>query len=187
MMKALLTNRLALGLLVVATVVVLGIGAVIASRNVTSDVRCETDIPVEKDVEDARAFGAAFEPESWTAEWANHPDSVSALWRDSTGLLHVDYLRYNCGLTRTHLDEYGFDISLGGYEDWERTAQCEADGLILHEFDVVYEGQDYRTRFWLQPASGTRLAALQLTFPATRMADMDTYAARLFPALSVCQ
>ena len=145
------------------------------------------NIPVEQDVEEARAYGAAFETDTWKAEWANHPDSVSALWRDSTGLLHVDYLRYNCGLTRANLDEYAFDISLAGYESWERTAQCESDGLILHEFDVVYDGQDYRTRFWLQPTSETRLAALQLTFPATRMDDMNTYAARIFPALSACQ
>jgi hypothetical protein len=59
--------------------------------------------------------------------------------------------------------------------------------VILHEINVIYTGQDYRTRFWLQPVSDTRLVALQLTFPVTRLSDLDIYAARLFPELSACK
>ncbi len=187
-MRRRVTSRRRLVLLGVAILVVVAGGvAIVLSRNMRGGGTCTTSIPVEKDVKDALAYGAAFEPEQWKPDWANHPDSVSARWFDGTGLAHVDFLRYNCGLTRADLDQYACQISLGGYDRWQRTAQCEKNGVILHEFNVIYTGQDYRTRFWLQPMSDTRLVALQLTFPATRLSDLDKYAARLFPELSACK
>ena len=168
-------------LLIAVTVFVVG------APNLNRPQTCSTSIPIDQDVQASLAYGAAFEPETWKEDYANHADSVSARWIDDTGLAHVDYLRYNCGLTSADLDQYRFDISLSGYEHWERTAQCEADGIRLHEFNIIYTGQDYRTRFWLQPVSDTRLVALQLTFPATRQSDMDKYAARLFPQLASCE
>ena len=171
-----------------AALILVAIIAVVGSASYLNRPQtCSTSILVEQDIRAALAYGGAFEPSTWKEDHANHEQAVSARWFDDTGLAHVDYLRYNCGLTSADLDQYRFDISLGGYEHWERTAQCEAEGVRLHEFNVLYAGQDYRTRFWLQPVSDTRLVALQLTFPATRQSDMNLYAARLFPGLSSCK
>lgn len=174
-----------LALLAIIVVLIVGVG-VVAYQTTQGSGKCTTTIPADQDMQQAVSYGAAFEPATWQRDSLDHGDSISARWWDSTGMGHLDYLRYNCGLTRANLDNYAFNISLGGYESWERTAQCEKDGLILHEFKVKYTGQDYRTRFWLDPVNDTRLAAFQLTFPATRLNDMETYAQRLFPTLVSC-
>ena len=171
--------------LLVVIVLVAGLG-VVAYQRLQSGGTCSTTISAAEDMQKALFYKTAFEPATWQQDALDHGDSISARWWDDTGMGHLDYLRYNCGLTRANLDNYAFNISLGGYESWERTAQCEKAGTVLHEFNVKYTGQDYRTRFWLKPVNDTRLAAFQLTFPATRLADMDTYAQRLFPDLATC-
>jgi hypothetical protein len=174
-------TRVALSIVMVLLIGVIG---VIVYRN--QGGTCSTSIPAADDMQQALKYRAAFAPAAWQEDSLDHGDSISARWWDSTGMGHLDYLRYNCGLTRANLDNYAFNISLGGYENWERTAQCEKGNLILHEFKVKYTGQDYRTRFWLESVNDTRLAAFQLTFPATRLSNMDTFAQRLYPDLPTC-
>lgn len=172
---------------VFALVIVMVGAVVVLSQALNRPQTCSTSIPVEQDIQESVAFQHAFESPQWTLDYANHESSVSARWYDQSGLGHLDYLRYNCGLTTADLDKYRFDISLGGYDRWQRLAQCELNGVRLHEFAVVYDGnQDYRVRFWLKPVNNTRLAAFQLSFPVERQQDMETYAARLFPELSAC-
>lgn len=170
-----------------ALVIVLGVvGGIFYFKNSQQPRSCTTAIPVDEDMQTALSYGLVFEAPQWAVESENHEFSVSVLWRDESGLGHLDYLRYNCGLRKIDLDEYKFDISLGGYDSYQETAVCENDDLRLREFDTVSGGVDYRTRFWLQPVNDTRLVAFQLSFPVTRQDDLDLYSARLFPMLSGC-
>src|SRR5512134_842319 len=107
MVSRVFSTRRQLAAVLVLVLAVLGVLAVQAVVN--RPQTCTTTIPAEQDLEVALAYGAALESSDWKADYADHGDSISARWTDETGIGHLDYLRYNCGLTTADLDNYRFD------------------------------------------------------------------------------
>jgi hypothetical protein len=149
--------------------------------------------PIQQDIDAALNFAnGIFEPERWKLTQDQAPFIIHLLWlqQDGGGVAHQEYLLYDCGYTPDDLDNYfsedNFNVILSGYEDWQSTTRCEADGITLYEFDLIYEGGDYLMRYWIKPLSDTRVLDLSLAFPAADVNLMNAYAVRLFPQLSSC-
>lgn len=154
---------------------------------------CPTAEATAADIAQTVAYGSEiFLPPRWELRTGTHPGLVSVGWFDSTsdGIAHMQLLLYDCGYSQADIDSFygtdGFNVMLGGYESHTETAVCTADTLTLHEFDVVYDAQPYRVRFWVQPLSPTRVRDVHLGFAAADTAQMDEYAAKLFPSLPSC-
>lgn len=137
--------------------------------------------------------GTVFQPPLWTSQGSLQSDRTTSAWRsDQLGaLVYLEYLHYDCGYTEAQIDAYynadNWAVVFANYDSYEQTAACRSKGTRLYEFDVTLRGSDYLVRYWVVPATSTRLAGLMLVFPVTQQAEMAHYAGKLFPELPTCE
>jgi hypothetical protein len=148
----------------------------------------------EREIYTALAYGDdVFEPDLWYASATEEETRTQASWTsyDLSAVAFLDYLHFPDGIAPEELGEFfdkdWFNGTLANYEAWEQQAVCRAGELTLYEFEVDSEGSLYRMRYWIQPVSRERVAALFLVFPVDDPASMDDYATRLFPELVSCE
>jgi hypothetical protein len=134
--------------------------------------------------------------EDWefTLEFEENEFVVTANWLpdelETSAIIIVDILQYDCGYEDADLEDYysedNFEIILEVYEDYELVDECEQDGIILYEYDLVYEGEDYVSRFWINPVSDTRVQDVHITFVADDDDLLDDYSELFFPDFPEC-
>jgi hypothetical protein len=178
-------------LLTLVTVIVVTGGVFFWQRSQSE--QCPILPATEADFDQAVAIGeGVFEPERWELKTLEHQALISVGWfeHDIEALAHVQLLLYNCGYTQAEVDNFygeaNMNVMLGGYLSHTLTAQCTHDGLTLREYDVDYDGQPYKVRFWIEPLNETRVRDVHLGFFPEDIAEMEEYARRLYPDLPSC-
>lgn len=115
---------------------------------------------------------------------------VSRFPVDTTGLVSINYLIYDCGYDIDDLEDYYdedyFELFLETYTEAERTDECTDGGLMLYEYELEFEGDDYIGRFWVVEYSRTRVYDVLVTFLADEEDRLDEVSEDLFPELSSC-
>lgn len=133
-----------------------------------------------------------FEADLWRVTATEQPERTTAQWTaiDLGAVSYFDYLHFDTGVNLETLDEYFNDVwftsTLGGYDSWERIETCTEEGLTLHLFDLQLGENDYAMRYWIYPATSTRVLTAFITMPKNNPDDMGIYADRLFPQLPDC-
>src|SRR5690606_41496541 len=64
---------------------------------------------------------------------------------------------------------------------FEETERCEQDDMTLVYFDMVSDTKYYKMRYWIIPATATRVATLMLVLPENETRNLEKYAGRLVP------
>jgi hypothetical protein len=190
-MKRVKLSNLDIGILIM---LVVGIAAAIfVERQMSAREECPITPATEQDFAEAIAIGdGIFEPELWRLESGEHPALISVGWfrDDMVAFAHSQVVLYNCGYTNEEFEAFynddGMDVMLGGYDTWEETSRCAAEDLELREYDLTLDGEEYISRFWIEPLSDTRVRDMRLDFPVDQGDEMDKYAERLYPQLITC-
>ena len=144
------------------------------------------------EVEIALAYGSdVFEPGLWRVVSATEEDTRTRVhWTasDMDALGFMDYLHFTDGLPDigTFFDVAWFDGIFTNYDRYIETDHCVSGDTHLLHFTMIFEGRKYLLRYWIIPASPTRMAAMFIVFPAHDMQNMNRYAARFNPALPGC-
>ena len=150
--------------------------------------------PTPADLRFSLGFGeTSFTSDDWVKTYTVEPYKIS-LTRNNDPLRAVSYLEYlvfNCGYGQADMDSYfsdeSFDIIFAEYESHALKDFCEIRDLALYEYDLVDEGTDYSSRYWVKQATETRLLVFMLVFPSSSPDVLDAYSAQIFPDLSACQ
>ena len=149
--------------------------------------------PSGQDIDNMLAFvGDSFEPEIWMRQISSDSTRTSGVWtaRSLGASASLAYLHYDCGVTQEQIDQYfgaeNFKIMFSHYSSYKQTAECQAAGLKLDEFDTVFSGFNYHALLWGEQVSPTRIIGLVLVFPSSQQAKQADYARHLFPDLSTC-
>lgn len=149
--------------------------------------------PTEEDVRFLLTIGQdLFSKPEWVKSYTVEPYKVSLTRQNNaqSAIAYGEYLIYTCGYGQANLDEYfsdaNFAIVFANYDSYTQTNFCEEGSLALYEYDLVFEGAPYLSRYWVKQQSDTRLLVLMLVFPENNRALLDSYATRLFPDLSSC-
>ncbi len=137
----------------------------------------------------------AFDEDDWILEVQykelNYRIQINRFRPGLNGVISLDYLIYDCGYDVDDLEAYydddTFDILFDVYSETERTAECNEGGLMLYEYDLVYEDEDYVSRFWVVEYSDTRVYDLQMTYPEDEADLLDEMSEALFPELWRCK
>lgn len=149
--------------------------------------------PSRQDIEEILSFGAeAFPFEEWARKYTVEPYKMT-LFRQKeaeSAIAYIEYLVYTCGYGQEELDEYfsdaGFAIAFGGYESHTMAAFCEQGNLALYKFDLMNEGVEYTSHYWVEQTDDTHVLAVMLVFPKAGSAQLDEYCRKLFPKLTSC-
>jgi len=150
--------------------------------------------PSQEDIDKILSFGAeAFPFEEWVRRYTVEPYKMSLFRQNEDGraFAYIEYLVYTCGYGQTELDEYfsdeGFNIVFEAYESHSLTDFCEKGSLALYEFDLVDNGSEYISHYWVEQTDDTHVLAVMLVFPKAGSAQLDEYSRKLFPKLNSCQ
>ncbi len=148
----------------------------------------------EQDMQQMLALvGDTFKQGDWEQQVRNDSARTTATWRSAKydAVAYLELLHYDCGVSKEQIDQYfsaaGFAVLLANYTSYEKTAQCEAHGVKLFEFDAVSRDSDYHIFYWVDQVSPTRVAAIMLTFPTIEPFQQALYAGQLFPDLPTCE
>lgn len=140
------------------------------------------------------AYGTGiFDPAEWTLTVTLGEGRSSVEWRNQTAgsLAYVDYIHYDCGIPEGEIDRFyspdGFSVILSNYDSYSRRQICKLDDVRLYEFDVQFQGSDYEMRYWVTPATQTRMLALDIVFLDSDHDAMESYARQLFPQIPSCE
>lgn len=149
--------------------------------------------PFAREIYTVLAWGDyVFEADLWRVTATEQPERTTAQWTSNAlgAVGYFDYLHFDGGVNIETLDEYfnetWFTPTLAGYDSWEETATCTEEGLTLHEFSLRIGEDDYVMRYWIYPATGTRILTAFITLPQNNPNDLEIYADRLFPQLPGC-
>lgn len=149
--------------------------------------------PFAREVYTVLALGDyVFEADLWRVTATEQAERTTAQWTSVAlgAVSYFDYLHFDGGVDVDDLDEYfneiWFTSTLGGYDSWEETVTCAEEGLRLHEFALQLGEDNYTMRYWIYPATGTRILTAFITLPQNNPDDLEIYADRLFPQLPSC-
>jgi hypothetical protein len=149
--------------------------------------------PTEEDIDKILSFGTdLFESDNWVRSYTVEPYKITLTRHNDVdfAVAYTEYLVYTCGYGQTELNEYfspeGFNIVFQGYESYSQAGFCEAPDLALYEFDLVDEGADYISHYWVEQTDDTHVLVMMLVFPKGSAAQLEEYSTRLFPALPSC-
>ncbi len=148
----------------------------------------------DQDINDMLALvGDTFASKYWTQTIDSASSQRTVTWVNNSlnGLAYLDYLQFDCGVTQAQIESYyspqGFATIFSNYQSYTQTAQCEANGINLHEFDVTAHNLDYHADYWVRKVSPTRVEGFLLVFPTDKPAQQAEYAGKLFPDLPTCE
>jgi hypothetical protein len=149
--------------------------------------------PTQEDIDRTLSFGAdLFKSEDWVRSYTVEPYKITLTRHNDAdfAVAYTEYLVYTCGYGQPELDEYfsdeGFNIVFQGYESYSQAGFCEAPDLALYEFDLVDEGAEYISRYWVEQTDDTHVFVMLLVFPKGSAAQLEEYSTRLFPKLATC-
>ena len=141
----------------------------------------------------AAYMGDVFDAPRWTPEIFRIEQSryfVQWYPRFADASVSLEYYPFRCGYGDREVEQFftqaSYDALFQYYESWERTGQCSTDALVLHEFELMFEGRPYQSRYWIHRYTGNRVVTVNLTFGQAERADLNAYSAALFPQLSSC-
>ena len=150
--------------------------------------------PTQQDINKILSFGGyAFSSDNWVRSYSVEPYKMTLVRRNHAegAIAHTEYLIYTCGYGQAELDEYfsdaGFEIAFEGYESHSMSDFCEKEDLAFFKFDLVKEGVEYTSHYWVEQIDDTHILAMMLVFPKTGAAQLDEYSKKLFPKLTSCQ
>lgn len=159
-----------------------------------SSDECGPIEPTGQDINKILSFGGeAFASENWVRSYSVEPYKMTLLRQNAANraIAHIEYLIYTCGYGQAEMDEYfndaGFDIAFEAYESHAMSTFCEEDGLAFYKFDLVDEGMEYTSHYWVEQTDDTHVLAVMLVFPKTSTALLDEYSQKLFSELNSCQ
>ncbi len=137
--------------------------------------------------------GDTFAASTWVEQVSSDSAKTTVTWTASSlgAVAYLEYLHYDCGYTQQQIDDYYSPASwatiFANYDSYEKVDECSYDNLRLYEFDASLNGSDYAVRYWVKPATDTRVAGLMLVIPVDQAATVAQYAGELFPKLPTCQ
>ncbi len=148
----------------------------------------------DQDIAAALAFaGDTFAAPTWAEQVSSDAAKTTVTWTASKlgAVAYLEYLHYDCGYTQAQIDEYygaaSWATIFANYDSYAKVDECSYDDLRLYEYDVSLNAYDYAVRYWVKPATDTRVAGLMLVVPTDQAATMAQYAGDLFPQLPTCQ
>ncbi len=133
-----------------------------------------------------------FEPPLWSSESSLQSNRTTATWKSDTygAVAYLEYLHYDCGYTEAQIDTYyspeNWALIFSGYDSYTKSAECRYKDTRLYQFDVHFRGSDYAVRYWVVPATDTRVFGLMLVFPVEQQATLAQYSGHLFPQFPSC-
>ncbi len=166
---------------------------VVPSLEAPAPISCASP-SADEDIAAALAFsGDTFAAPTWAQTVSSDDAKTTVTWTASSlgAVAYLEYLHYNCGYTQTQIDEYygaaSWATIFANYDSYEKVDDCSYENLHLYEYDVSLNGSDYAVRYWVKPATDTRVAGMMLVIPVDQVATMAQYAGDLFPKLPTCQ
>lgn len=133
-----------------------------------------------------------FEPGLWLASAAEREDFTTAEWRADSinGLAYLTYYHFDDGILDTQIPEVFNDAWLNSYfanyQQVRQVSTCTIGTVTLREYSVLSNGVRSTILFWIEPAAFTRVQTIFIAFPTDQRAQLDDYAARLYPDAAVC-
>ncbi len=148
----------------------------------------------EQDINDMLALvGDTFSSPDWTQTIGSATAQRMVTWVNNSlnAVAYLDYLQFDCGVTQAQIESYyspqGFQVIFSNYQSYSQTAQCDANGITLHQFDATAHDLGYHADYWIRQVSPTRVEGLLLVFPSDKPAQQAEYAGKLFPELPTCK
>lgn len=175
-------------LMILAVVICCGAGLMSSAQ--------EMDEPSpEREIYTALGYGdGVFEPDLWLASAAETTANTTATWNATSlgALSYLDYRHFPEGTTKEEIDalfdNVWFEAVFANYTSWRKTGVCYDGDLTLHEFELKNNDTSYNMRYWVEPLEeNTRVRAHFIVFPVSYQAELEEYAARLFPKFASCQ
>jgi hypothetical protein len=149
--------------------------------------------PTQEEVNRMLSFGGdLFSSPNWVKSYFVEPYKITLSRHNDAefAVAYMEYLIYTCGYTQADIDAYfsneGFNIVFEGYESHIMTNFCEVESLALYEFDLIDEGADYVSNYWVEQTDDNHMTIMMLVFPKGSP-QMDEYSQKLFPKLTACQ
>ncbi len=148
--------------------------------------------PTAEDIDRALTFtGSVFSSSEWKRSYTVMESRVAVSWMSENALAYLEALIFPCGYEDANLDAYyspeNWAIIFSDYDSYQPAETCRSDsGLRLHQFSAQNSNVEYEIRYWAQNDSDERVLSLMLTFPVEERAQLEEYAARLFPNLPRC-
>jgi hypothetical protein len=149
--------------------------------------------PAQREIYTVLQYGdGVFEPELWFASAAESAARTTATFSASKlgGVAYIDYLHYDKGLKSEEFDavfnDAWFKATLANYQTWTRSTECNFDAIKVHEFNLENNNLKYVMRYWIAPATDTRILTLFIVFPSADTGNLDAYSKRIFPEAAAC-
>lgn len=158
------------------------------------DTAACSNLPHTREIFTVLDFGNdVFEEENWVVSAQEEADRTQATWYgDAFGAVaFLDYLHFDCGIRDDDVEPFfndeWFAATFSNREDYKLRNQCEEDGVLLWEFDIVttYNDGDI-LRYWVSRDSDERISAFYMEFPLDQEDLMNEYAEQLYPGFVSC-